>query len=275
MEPRNYFSPRASPDGGRIAVAAAGDIWIHDLARGTNTRLTFDPANDVEPLWTPDGERLVFSSAREKSFDLYWTRADGTGTAERLTTGSQHEIPGSWGNNGRELVFMECRTFNAGPCDLSVLSMEGKREAKVLLQTEFNEAFPTVSPDGRWVAYESNASGRPEIYVRPFPDVQGGRWQVSTGGGTEPLWTPNGKELVYQSPAGMMVVPVTTAAAPTLGKPQALFNVGRYAQSPGRDYDIAPKGDRFIFAAPITGETGQIVVVQNWFEELRRLVPTN
>ncbi len=274
MDPRNYLTPRVSPDGERVAVWAGQDIWIHELRRGTSTRLTFDPANDVEPLWTPDGDRVVFSSNRDKTFDLYWTRADGTGAVERLTMSPQHEFPFGWANGGRDLVFSECRT-NTVPCDLWLLSMEGNRQAKALLQTEFNEAFPTVSSDGRWLAYESNASGRSEIYVRPFPNVEGGQWQVSTGGGSEPLWGPGGKELFYRSPAGLMVVPVESGATPRLGKPQTLFNVGRYAVSTGRDYDIAPKGDRFIFAAPLATEAGHIVVIQNWLEELRRLVPTN
>ncbi|MBI3049633.1 MAG: serine/threonine-protein kinase [Acidobacteria bacterium] len=275
MEPRNYTMPSVSPDGGRVAVVAAGDIWIYELRRGTTTRLTFDPASDVTPLWTVDGERVVFSSNREKTYDIYWTRADGTGTVERLTTGSQHEFPYGWGNGGRALVFNECRTpTQAGPCHISTLSTEGERQTKVLLQTKFNDVYPTVSGDGRWLAYESNASGRPEIYVRPFPNVESGQWQVSTGGGAEPLWGPGGKELFYRGPTGLMVVPVEAAAVPILGKPQPLFNLGRYAVSGGRDYDISPKGDRFIFAAPTRTERGQIVVLQSWFEELRRLVPT-
>jgi eukaryotic-like serine/threonine-protein kinase len=275
MEPRNYANPRVSPDGGRVAVSAAGDIWIHDVARGTTTRLTLDPASDVEPLWTPDGARVVFSSNREGSFDVYGTRADGTGTVQRLTTGPQHEFPSAWGNDGQELVFMDCRTPQIGLCDMSVVFLDGERQSKVLLQTEFNELFPTVSPDGRWLAYESNTSGRPEIYLRPYPDVEGGLWQVSTGGGMEPLWAPEANELFYRTPTSLMVIPMKSGATPTLGKPQALFNLGGYAA--GRNYDISPKGDRII-AVPMLragGTSGQIVVVQNWQEELKRLVPTN
>jgi serine/threonine-protein kinase len=278
MEPRNYANPRVSPDGGRVAVWAAGDIWIHDVARGTTTRLTFDPASDVEPLWTPDGARVVFSSNREGSFDLYGTRADGTGTVQRLTTGPQHEFPSAWGNDGRELVFLDCRTPQIGLCDMSVVSLDGERQPEVLLQTESNELFPTVSPDGRWLAYESNTSGRPEIYVRPYPDVEGGLWQVSTGGGTEPLWGPEGNELFYRTPTSLMVMPLKGGATLTLGKPQALFNLGRYAAQLGRNYDISPKGEQFILAVPMLragGTSGQIVVVQNWLEELKRRVPTN
>jgi serine/threonine-protein kinase len=278
VEPRNYANPRVSPDGGRVAVSAAGDIWIHDVSRGTTTRLTFDPASDVEPLWTPDGARVVFSSNREGSFDLYQTSADGTGMVQRLTTGPQHEYPSAWGNGGRELVFMDCRTPQIGLCDMSVVSLDGERQPKVLLRTEFNELFPALSPDGRWLAYESNTSGRPEIYVRPYPNVEGGLWQVSTGGGTEPLWGSEGNELFYRTATSLMVMPVKSGGPPTFGKPRALFNLGRYVASLGRNYDIAPKGDRFILAAPIapeSGAAGQIVVVQNWQEELKRLVPPN
>jgi serine/threonine-protein kinase len=240
--------------------------------------LTFDPSNDAVPLWTPDGERVVFASDRSGNFDLYWRRADGTGPEERLTTGSQHEFPASWGNGGRDLVFLECPTPQSGPCDVSVLSMTGERQTKVLLQTKFNEQDASVSPDGRWLAYDSNESGQPEIYVRPFPDVEGGRWQVSTGGGMEPLWGPKGAELFYRSPTSLMVVPVRTGATPTFGNAATLFNLGRYfTGGGGRHYDITPKADRFIVTAPVTpegGTAGEIVVVQNWDQELKRLVPT-
>jgi eukaryotic-like serine/threonine-protein kinase len=277
MEPGTYADWRVSPDGGRIAVWASGDIWIHDVARRTTTRLTFDPSADIWPLWTPDGERVVFASNRSGNFDLYWKRADGTGPEERLTTGSQHEFPESWGNGGRDLVFMECQS--AQMCDVSVLSMAGERQTKVLLQTKFNEQNAAVSPDGRWLAYDSNESGQPEIYVRPFPDVEGGRWQLSTAGGTEPLWGPKGDELFYRTPTSMMVVPVRAGATPTFGNAATLFNLGRYfiAVGGGRHYDIAPKADRFILTAPVAPEgdaAGQIVVVQGWFEELKRLVST-
>jgi serine/threonine-protein kinase len=277
MEPRNYGNPRVSPDGGRVAVSAAGDIWIHDVARGTTTRLTFDPGSEVEPLWAPDGARIVFSSNREGSFDLYQTRADGTGTVQRLTTGPQHEYPSAWRKGARELVFMDCRTPQIGLCDMSVVSVDGERQPKVLLRTEFNELFPTVSPDGRWLAYESDTSGRREIYVRPYPDVESGLWQVSTGGGTEPLWGSEGNELFYRTPTSLMVMPVSSGVPPTFGKPQALFHLARYTALLGRNYDISPKGDRFIFAAPTLragGMSDQIIVVQNWHEELKRLVPT-
>jgi eukaryotic-like serine/threonine-protein kinase len=278
MQPSNYDWADASPDGGHIALWASGDIWIHDVARRTTTRLTFDPSNDAVPLWTPDGERVVFASDRSGNFDLYWRRADGTGPEERLTTGSRNEFPESWGNGGRDLVFLECATPQSGPCDVSVLSMAGERQVKVLLQTKFNEQHPRVSPDGRWLAYDSNESGRPEIYVRPFPDVEGGRWQVSTGGGMEPLWEPKGSELFYRSPTNLMVVPVRTGATPTFGNAATLFNLGRYfTGGGGRHYDIAPRADRFILTAPVApegGTAGQMVVVQGWFEELKRLVPT-
>jgi eukaryotic-like serine/threonine-protein kinase len=277
LEPGTYSNARVSPDGRHIALYASGDIWIHDVARRTTTRLTFDPSEDWWPLWTPDGERIVFASSRSGNFDLYWRRADGTGPEERLTTGSQHEFPESWGNGGRDLVFMECPTPQTGPCDVSVLSMSGERQAKVLLPTKFNEQTAAVSPDGRWLAYDSNESGQPEIYVRPFPDVEGGRWQVSTGGGMEPLWGPKGDELFYRTTTSLMVVPVRTGSTPTFGNAATLFNIGRYLNvGGGRHYDIAPKSDRFMLTAPVTpegGAAGQIVVVQNWFEELNRLVP--
>ena len=278
LEPGTYGEARVSPNARHIALWASGDIWIHDLARSTTTRLTFDPANDTWPLWTLDGERVVFASNRSGNYDLYWRRADGTGPEERLTTGSHDEFPESWGNGGRDLVFMECRGSPSPTCDVSALSMTGQRQAKVLLQTQFSEQAAAVSRDGRWLAYDSNESGQYEIYVRPFPDVEGGRWQVSTGGGTQPLWGAKGDELFYRTTTSLMVVPFRTGTAPTFGKAATLFSLGRYFMGgDDRQYDIAPKADQFILTAPVAPQgdaAGQIVVVQNWFEELKRLVPT-
>ena len=146
------------------------------------TRLTFDAASDFFSLWTPDGQRVVFSSTRDGGFEnLYWRAADGTGQAERLTKSPNKQTPYSFSPDGKQLAFTE-RDPETGR-DLYVLSMEGEFTSEPLLQTPFHERAPAISPDGRWMAYSSNESGPYQVYVRPFPNVEDGKWQVSTGGG--------------------------------------------------------------------------------------------
>ena len=172
--------------------------------------------------------------------------------------------------------------------DLMVLALDGARRMTPLIQTAFNERNGEISPDGRWLAYESDESGQEEIYVRPFPDVNGGRWQVSTGGGSEPLWARSGRELFYRGPDGSLLgvaVAVEGSASFRAGRPAALVE-GRYyagvggGAAPGRTYDVSPDGQRFLMVkegaeADQAAAPPSIVVVQNWLEELKRLVPRN
>ena len=274
-EPGDYGSPDVSPDGGRLAFVDAGDIWTYDLARDTATPLTFDPAFDGQPRWSPDGRRVVFVSFREGANDnLFWTPADGTGDVARLTTNPRNQIATSWSSDGQHVLFDECGVG----CDLGVLSLEGAQTAELLLETEFEERNAALSPNGRWIAYESDLSGAFEVYVRPFPDVDGTRQQVSTQGGLKPQWGSDGRELFYRSPAGLMVVPVETQAAFMPGDPQVLFDLEPYWAGPGRGYALAPGGDRFLMikqGAQTGDNLPQVIVVQNWIEELKRLVPVN
>ena len=184
-EPRPYRHPRISPGGSHVAVTVTEsgntDLWVYDLARQVPTRLTFDPATDSDPLWTLDGLRLVFTSTRDGApWNLFWKAADGTGQVERLTTSLNPQEPYSFSPDGQRLVFMELNPETSW--DLAVLSMESGSSSKPLLQTQFNEWRPHISPDGRWVAYTSNESGRFEVYVRPFPKTKEGKWQISSGG---------------------------------------------------------------------------------------------
>jgi len=154
-----------------------------------------------------------------------------------------------------------------------VLSIEGERTSQPLFQSQFNQIKGMISPDGRWIAYESNESGR-QIYVRPFPNVEEGKWQISRDGGQEPIWAPRGQELFYRNGEAIMVVGIKTEPTFTVGSPVVLFT-GRYAISlTGVNYDISPDGQRFLMSKSAGGEQGQINVVLNWFEELKRLVPT-
>ena len=273
-----YQRPRVSPNGMRVAVDVAGpegaDIWVHDLARGTETRLTTDPANDRAPLWTPDGERLVFASDREGLTGLFWKLVDTPGDAERLMTGSAGTgsvEASAWSADGQTLLF-----WRAGgtPPDTGLLSMEGERVSEMLFETEFIEAGPAISPDGGWLAYHSNETGQNEVYVQRYPEL-GSRQTVSTDGGQQPLWSLDGQELFYRGPRGMMVVSVEAGATFSAGDPDVLFEQQYYLDRSRRTYDLAPDG-RFLMVKAgddAEGPAAQIILVQNWFEELKRLVP--
>jgi len=281
-ETRTLVQLRLSPDGGRLAAATSvisdnQDIWIYDLARGTSARLTFDSASDQAPLWTPDGKRVVFSSSREGG-GLFWKAADGTGQVERLTTSASPQIPEAFSPDGMQLVFRE----GSPQWDLYVLSMEGEPTSKPLFQTAFNEVASAISPDGRWIAYASNETGRDQVYVRPFPNVDDGKWQISTDGGQEPLlWGPEGRELFYGHLSGgrIMVVAVEADPAFSAENPRVLLTVDYVDRATAfPSFDISPDGQRFLVikgsgpTEEVSGPT-ELIVVENWFEELNRLAP--
>jgi len=276
-ELRSYESPRISPDGSRLAITinepGGRDVWIYDLEREIPTRLTFDTFEDLFPVWTPDGQRIVFGSSRDGgSVRLVWKAADGTGQVESLATGPGNHAALSFSPDGKSLVFLQGTA-------LQVLSMEGERTSQPLFQSRHRERLGRISPDGYWIAYESNESGRQEVYVRPFPNVEEGKWQISRDGGTEPVWAPRGQELFYRNGGAMMVVGIKAEPTTiTAGSPEVLFT-GRYTSGlPVANYDISPDGQRFLMikaAEEEEGQQGQINVVINWFEELKRLVPTN
>ena len=281
--PRNYAFPRLSPDGTRLALYIPDqeiDIWLWDLVRARLTRATFDPAVDVFPVWRHD-RQIIFSSSRAGAVNLFAQAADGSGDVARLTTSPNIQHANSVTSDGTRLVFTE--TAPTTSQDLMQLRLDGTSTVTPLVQTLSNERNGEVSPDGRWLAYEADDSGRFNVYVRPYPDVSGGYWQVSMDGGTRPLWARNSQELFYLGPTGALmrvgVAPGQTWAATA---PAKLFE-GRYgasANQSGRTFDIAPDGKRFLMIKPggnvdqAAGPTS-IVVVQNWREELKRLVPTH
>jgi len=276
-EPRPYAYLRISPDGERVALDVRdqeNDIWIWDFARETMTRLTFAPGQDMYPVWTRDGRRVAFTSERDGPRNLYWKAADGTGTVERLNESEHSELPSAFTPDGTQLVFFELAAD--GVLNLGVLSLEGSSEP--LLATEFDERNAEISPDGRWLAYESDSSGQYEVYVRPFPSVDDGRWLISRGGGRQPLWAPDGRELFYLAPgASLMTVDVQTEPSVAYGNPEEVF-AGRFSGGPFvRTYDISPDGERFLMIkeSDETSSTVEFIVVLDWFEELKRRVPTN
>jgi serine/threonine-protein kinase len=280
--PRPYLLPALSPDGTRVAVFANDqerDLWLWDLRRTTLTRLTSTPGADVVQVWTPDSRRLIFTSERAGVRNLFWQVADGSGAVERLTESPNTQYPTAVSPDGRKLIFAE--ETPRTDTDVMMIELEGARRVTPLVQSPFTERNGIVSPDGRWLAYEANDSGRFEIYVRPFPEVNSGRWQVSTTGGTRPIWARSGQELVYVSPTGALMGvgvargPSWAATTPTLVVKEGYFtNLNWW----GRSYDISPDGQRFLMikegGADGTAAPASIIVVQHWVEELKRLVPT-
>jgi Tol biopolymer transport system component/predicted Ser/Thr protein kinase len=281
---RAYMFPRLSPDGRRVAVTITeqeNQIWLYDLSRETLTRSTFEGTQNYNPLWTPDGKRIAFESNRAGPINIFWQLADGSGGFERLTTSEYLNAPMSWSPDGRLLNFIGMDPTTG--VDIWVLRMgdppagSGQvRKAQLFLQTPFNENTSRFSPDGRWMAYISDESGRNEVYVQPYPGP-GGKWQISTEGGTEPVWNPNGRELFYRSGDRMMAVDIVTQPGFVAGRPRMLFEK-RYEAAPAPivNYDVSPDGQRFLMIKPVDQEEAaptQINVVLNWFEELKRRVP--
>ena len=202
--PRAYVYPRVAPGGTRLALwiqDLESEIWLWDLARATLTRVTFDQA--LYPVWTPDGRRLLFSSDRAGARNLFGQAADATGSVERLTESPNLQNATAVSPDGTRLIFTEIAPKTG--TDVMQLQLDGTRRVTPLVQTPFSELNGVISPDGRWLAYEANDSGQAEIYVRPFPEVNGGHWQVSTGGGTRPLWARSGQELFYLGPSGALM----------------------------------------------------------------------
>ena len=272
-----YVTPRISPDGREIGVTIMEQeslTWLYDLSRERMTRFTFEGNYNLIPVWTPDGKRIVFESNKEGPPNLFWQLANGSSGLERLTTSDFVEAPFSWSPDGQLLAFIELNATTG--FDIWVLRLSD-RKAQPFLRTRFNETAPRFSPDGRWLAYISDESGRFEIYVQPYPGP-GGKWQISTEGGMEPVWNPNGRELFYRNGDKMMDVDITTQPGFAAGKPRMLFE-GPYEPPPVPivNYDVSPDGQRFLMLKPAEQTQGaltQINVVLNWFEELKRRVPT-
>ena len=286
----NWSNLRFSPDGHRLAmqIAAPGpsDIWIYEWMRDTMTRLTSDPVFDSKPVWSPDGRRIAFASARadKLTLNLYWQSADGTGSAERLTTSRNEQRPASWHPSGRFLAFEEENPTTSW--GLMILPMVGDDASgwrpgkpRTFLDTGAVEREPMFSPDGRWVAYHSNESGHDEVYVRPFAGP-GGKWQISSGGGTYPIWSQAGRELFYTVNGQILVVPFAAQGDSFRPEKPRLWSEGRYFDRPGnRGYDVHPDGNRFAVAvppaAPMRSDAQQAAVafIFNFSDELQRMVP--
>jgi Tol biopolymer transport system component len=237
-------------------------------------------------MWTPDSQRVVFGSLRDGTFNLSSKAANGTGTVESLHTSKNPLMAATWSADGRSLIFME---FVDQSNDIWALSLDAEPTAHPILAEGYNEVSPAISPDGRWIAYSSNESGQFEVYVRPFPNVDDGKWLISTRGGEGPIWAPDGRELYYDAyPDQMMVVTIETEPAFAAGNPEVLFR-GEYilVSHSGPDaspYDISPDGQRFLMikedeeaqepTEPVeTPPITELIVVDNWDEVLKGLTP--
>jgi hypothetical protein len=262
------WSPRISHDGRRVlfAIGDPGDLWLEDMARHVSTRLTFDPSDENFPIWSPDDSRIVFMSRRTGGGDLYGKASSGSGSEELLFSSPLGKAPRSFSPDGRLLLFTSLNPKTK--YDFDVLSLPD-RKVTPFLHTEFDEFLGEFSPDGRFVAYASNESGRSEIYVQPFPGP-GGKWQMSTTGGTAPVWRRDGKELFYLAPDHkLMAVAVRTGTTLEAEAPRPLFEA-RIREDPDRHFDVSADGQRFLIVTPLGDDsTPPITLIQNWTVLLR------
>jgi Tol biopolymer transport system component len=256
-----FFS--LAQDGRRLArsnpMGPNRDIWVHDLDRGTASRLTYGN-NDSNPVWTSDGKRIAYSSGLPKP-NLHWRLADGSGPEERLSTSSNDQYPNAFSPDGKLLLYSELDPSSGS--DIWVLPLEGDRKPWAFLKTPYSEGYGVFSPDGKWLAYQSNESGRYEIFVQPFP-AGGRKWQVSTEGGQVPHWSRDGRSLFYRNRNAVMAVSMQLEGG-VVAKPKTLFE-GAYEIV----YAVAPDG-RFVMN-PTTkeGAITQMSLVVNWRDELGR-----
>ena len=285
VKPNQFNSPRLSPDDRQVALTieatgASQDIWVLDLTRGTLSKRSFS-GGAFGPLWSPDGKYLAYSFFPNIQ-GMAWTRADGAGQPEKLLDAPRLTIPTSFSPDGAQLIYTEAITASNS---IHVLSMNKDHTDRPLLTKNAN-GRGVLSPDGKWLAYESLETGRREIYVRPYPDVDNGKWQISTEGGADPHWRGDGKALFYLSPGSsvaMMAVSIDTNSGFQAGEPVKLFQGDFYYNSGALTvYDVTTDGQRFLMMKAVekagenkepTTKPTNLVVEYNWFNELKRLAP--
>ena len=272
--PQGYYKhPRLSPDGRRIALTKSPqerqDVWVFELDRSTMTSVAAGPTSEFNALWTSDGKRLIFN-LEETQFEIYARAADGTGPITPLLKGTFDKTPSSLSPDGKVILFAEHTPDNGS--DLWTLTLaDGK--AEVFLRTPAAEEGGVFSPDGRWIAYHSSASGRTEVYVQSFPKL-GERFQISSDGGEAPLWSRKGDEIFYRANNRVMAVKVQTQGALRAERPVELFKGEYDVAYPGPNYDVTRDGRFLMVRTPPELAPRTAVVVVNWFEQLKKLVPT-
>jgi Tol biopolymer transport system component len=268
----DYGNIELSPNGDRLAVDITTgrnrDIWMIDLARSVSARLTFDPAADWTPVWSPDGSAIVFASNRSGTQDMYRKASSGVGNEELVIRRDGSEIPVSWSRNGRYIVFSSLKSGPQPGSDTWLLEMAADRKASPFIESPFDKAQARISPDGRWIAYVTDDSGAYQIVVQSFPDPNGGKWQITAQGGIEPKWRRDGRELYYLGFDGrLMSLPVKSDPTFEAGTPTPLFQtplaVSRTQPPRDRRYDVAADG-RFLVAAPEGASSSSVTAIVNW-----------
>jgi Tol biopolymer transport system component len=273
--PADYGDTSLSLDGTRLVYdvgatgASKGDLWIRDLARGVSSRFTFDAASELNPKWSPDGRRIVYTSKAKGAGDLYIKDASGTREAEPLLVNKDEKYVSDWSADGKYILYTS-RSDAAGGWDILALPLNGDKTPLPIVKTQFADMWATFSPDGKYIAYQSNESGRQEIYVQEFPEARN-KWQVSSEGGTEPYWRGDGRELFYRAGSRLLAVPVQTGATFIAGTPALLFQT-RFATATVRGrYRPTPDGQRFLVLGALAREAEQpAAVVINWTSALPR-----
>ena len=283
-QPGLYRNPTLSPDGTRVAVEATDpqsrteDIWVVELARGVTSRFTFDPGNDIYPVWSPDGSRLMFGSDRESDvFNLYQKRADGVGSEQQVLKSPAEMVPNSWSPDGRALVYRTRPGGSSGVFNLGILPLVGDRKPHLFEASRAVQVTGQVSPDGRWLAYHSLESGRYEVYVQSFPAPGAGKWQISKDGGANSRWRGDGRELFYYALDGrLMAVLIAGSTGLEVGAAIPLFEA-RMLNGPvplggfKQQYDVTRDGQRFLLTVPLEETAASpITVVLNWTAALEK-----
>jgi Tol biopolymer transport system component len=286
--PGHYRNLRLSPDGTKVAMqlfdGKSSDVWVYDWGRDTWSKLTFEVTNGSFPVWAPDARRIAYTAMRgNQPGNIYWQRADGAGAAQLLTKSKNFQVATSWHPSGKYLAFQEWSPQTA--YDVMILPIEGDDASGLkpgqptpFLNSPFNEWEAAFSPDGQWLAYASNESGRLEVYVRPFPGP-GGKWRISLEGGSYPTWSRNGRELFYESlDQRLMVASYAGQGGSFHAEKPWLWAGTRLPDLPGfQTLDLHPDGQRFVVLKQV-GEQGEkrdkVVLFTNFFDELRRLAPT-
>jgi Tol biopolymer transport system component len=272
---RPWAQPRLSPDGHRVVTSLRStteDLWLIDLDRGTSSRLTTE-SNTSFPVWAPDGRRLAFAAAKRGSYGIYWRPVDGSAPDEQLIAGDWPHYPFSWSPDGKLLAFVSVNPKSLQ--DIRVLNVDRRGSSQAFLETPFREGGPVFSPDGKWIAYVSDESGRFETYVRPYPGP-GEKWPISNGGGSEPVWRRDGRQLFYRAGDTVMVVDVQTSPTFAASKARRLFERA-YERSIAlwANYDTSPDNRRLLMVRRESASTPaiRINVVLNWLEELKQKMP--